>query len=295
MEVSTSPAPDLEDAVLCAEQAAAESRVDIGAVRDAEGAQAVAQLFADVWRTGPEQAPVAPELIRGLAHTGSYVAAAYDDGSLVAASLAFRTAYGLHSHISGVVDGARDRKIGFALKQHQRAWALSVQLPLVTWTFDPLVRRNAWFNFTKLGAVGEEYLADFYGVMNGVNAGDLSDRILARWDLASSRSADAARGMPQVYDEQDLRRKGAVTALDEGVDGEPVIHGVTPAELVLARIPADIVSLRLERPGVARSWRLALRETLQPALAGDHELKGITRSGFYVLGASRSTQEEGPR
>ena len=43
----------------------------------------------------------------------------------------------------------------------------------MTWTFDPLVSRNARFNLTKLGAHAVEYLPDFYGAMeDGINSND---------------------------------------------------------------------------------------------------------------------------
>ena len=38
------------------------------------------------------------------------------------------------------------------MKLHQRAWAAASGLTWITWTFDPLVRRNAWFNIEVLGA-----------------------------------------------------------------------------------------------------------------------------------------------
>ena len=49
----------------------------------------------------------------------------------------------LHSHITGVAPGGQHRGIGFALKLHQRAWALARAVPVIVWTFDPLVARNA--------------------------------------------------------------------------------------------------------------------------------------------------------
>ena len=68
------------------------------------------------------------------------------------------------------------------MKLHQRAWAADHGLAWVTWTFDPLVRRNAWFNIGVLGAEVHEYLVDFYGpIDDSINAGDESDRLLVAW------------------------------------------------------------------------------------------------------------------
>ena len=78
------------------------------------------------------------------------------------------------------------RNVGYALKLHQRAWALQRGIATITWTFDPLVRRNAYFNLAKLGVRATRYLPNFYGAMQDpINAGDDTDRLLVDWDLAS--------------------------------------------------------------------------------------------------------------
>ncbi len=63
--------------------------------------------------------------------------------------------------------------LGRLLKQHQRDWAFAHGVGHITWTFDPLVARNAHFNLRVLGARITEYLVDHYGAMDdGVNRGD---------------------------------------------------------------------------------------------------------------------------
>ena len=90
--------------------------------------------------------------------------------------------------------------LGRAMKLHQRAWAADHGLAWVTWTFDPLVRRNAWFNLDVLGAQVHEYLVDFYGpIDDAINAGDESDRLLVAWPTrrpVRPRPADARRRPP---------------------------------------------------------------------------------------------------
>ena len=64
----------------------------------------------------------------------------------------------------------------------------------MTWTFDPLVRRNAHFNLAVLGATVDEYLVDFYGPLpDAVNAGDESDRLLVVWPVGDAATAAARR------------------------------------------------------------------------------------------------------
>jgi len=241
----------------------------LAAVRDA------ADLLARVWKTDTAKPPLAAEVMRAVEHAGGYVVGAYAGDVLVGASSGFlgmdhdqRPV--LHSHISGVVE--QGRGVGLALKLHQRAWALHRGITGITWTFDPLVRRNAWFNLVKLGATGVEYLPDFYGPMtDGVNGGESSDRLFTRWDLTAQ-----PRGP--------LDTDGATLLLDE-VDGAPVATSHAPdgsARLVL-HLPADVEALRTTDPATATAWRLAVRQVLVPAFADGFTVRGMTPDARLLL------------
>ena len=95
-------------------------------------------------------------MLTAIAHSGGYVAGAFDGTRMVGASVGFLADHhgdqALHSHITGVVDPMRHAGVGRAIKLHQRRWAAERELRSITWTFDPLVRRNAWFNIAVLGA-----------------------------------------------------------------------------------------------------------------------------------------------
>ncbi len=171
--------------------------VEIHLLDDAGEQRRVRDLFDQIW--GSATSVVGTEMIRAIGHAGGYVAAAYADGQIVGGSLGFLGRHAgqpsLHSHVTGVLPGVRRTGLGRAMKLHQRAWAAANGLAWVTWTFDPLVRRNAWFNIGVLGAEVHEYLVDFYGpIDDAVNAGDESDRLLVAWavdDGAPTRSAGA--------------------------------------------------------------------------------------------------------
>ena len=154
------------------------------------------------------------------------------------------------------------------------------------WTTDPLVRRNAYFNLTKLGAAAPEYLVNFYGQMrDGINAGEESDRLLIRWQLDSERAEAAAAGNLREPDAGKLRGAGGGTILAIGSDGEPVTK-VSSARVLLCEVPEDIVELRRRDAALARSWRVALREAILNAIAGGYAITGATRAGWYVLESS---------
>ena len=107
-------------------------------------------------------------VLRAFSKVGNYVGGAFDGGHLVGACVGFFAAPSedsLHSHIAGVAPSSLGRSVGFALKVHQRSWAMLRGVSEIAWTFDPLVGRNAHFNLAKLAARPVEYLPNFYGTM----------------------------------------------------------------------------------------------------------------------------------
>jgi predicted GNAT superfamily acetyltransferase len=142
--------------------------------------------------------------------------------------------------------------VGFALKVRQRAWAMQRQVAEISWTFDPLVCRNAYFNIAKLAAVAAGYLTNFYGDMrDGINDGNDTDRLLVRWQLATPSVTVAASCTSREVVAEPLLRHGAVVALGRSDHGRPVL-GDSAADTMLVAIPADIERLRGSDPAVAQ-------------------------------------------
>jgi predicted GNAT superfamily acetyltransferase len=256
---------------------------------DIEDLRELADLFAAVWGR-PGEPPISSDILKALAHSGNYVSGAYAGQKLVGGLVGW---FGgvppqelhLHSHILGVLSGSDARGLGSELKQHQRRWCLARDVKVMEWTTDPLVRRNAYFNLTKLGARAREYYVNFYGEMRDeINAGEESDRLLISWRLDSESAVAAAAGRVVEPSVDDLRESGAVVALLVGEAGEPVA-GSSSSRVLLCQVPDDIVALRRSDPQLARSWRMALRKTLTDAIAAGYEVSGATRSGWYVLEA----------
>ena len=191
----TEPKELLQSALEDARRAAERSGIDVRLIGSLAEINAVSSLFDRIWQPEKNNPPVTIDQLRALTYAGNYLAGAFDHGSLVGACVGFFAApagVSMHSHVTGVAANVRGRSVGFALKLHQRAWALGQGLTEVTWTFDPLVRRNAYFNLVKLGAKAREYLIDFYGDMDdAINVGQGSDRLLVGWDLASDAVVNA--------------------------------------------------------------------------------------------------------
>jgi predicted GNAT superfamily acetyltransferase len=148
-------------------------------------------LQREIW--GEEPLEVEPATMFVVAaHTGGQVIGAFDGELLVGFTLAVagvrdRVPY-LHSHMTGIKDGYRDRGIGRKLKLFQREEALGRGIRSILWTFDPLELRNAHFNLNRLGAVCREYLPNLYGVTTSpLHRGLRTDRLLAEWHLNDPR------------------------------------------------------------------------------------------------------------
>ncbi|MFC4116265.1 GNAT family N-acetyltransferase [Nonomuraea zeae] len=233
-------------------------------------------LFEDIWHFGSSDPPITMEMMVALSHAGGYVAGAFDGDLLVGGSVGFLAAGGaLHSHVTGTAAG---RGIGLELKLHQRRWALERGLERITWTYDPLVRRNAHFNLAKLGARPQEYLPCFYGVMgDAINQGDESDRLLAVWSLTAPHVVALARREPVAVQ---VPPDAVVALADEG--GRPA-PGPADAGTVLVAVPADVEGLRGSDPGTAKAWRHAVRDVLGGLMAEGREVTGFAGKSFYVV------------
>ncbi|HMF61600.1 MAG TPA: GNAT family N-acetyltransferase, partial [Vicinamibacterales bacterium] len=219
--------------------AAASAGVQVRELRELAELDQVYRLYDSIWRPDPKNPPVTTELLRALTKAGNYVGGAYDGDELIGACVGFFAApaeVAMHSHVAGVSGAARGRNVGFALKLHQRAWALQRGVTAISWTFDPLIRRNAYFNLVKLAAQPMEYLTNFYGFMDdGINNGDDTDRLLVRWQLDAPEVATAATRRPTApssstpaFSSRARALPQAMIALGCGEDGRPVI-GPSPS------------------------------------------------------------------
>jgi predicted GNAT superfamily acetyltransferase len=289
----------LADADEVAARAAKAAGVVVRELETLAELEAMTALFDEIWEPDPGNPSVRLDLLRAMTKAGNYATGAYDaaSGALLGACVGF---FGppahaeLHSHIAGVVPAGLGRSVGFALKVHQRAWCLHRDVRVIAWTYDPLIRRNAYFNLVKLGARPVEYLRNFYGVMDDViNGGTETDRMLVHWDLRSVAASDASAGKPSPASFDDERARGAVVALSGDGDGLPVPGlpraggQARRAPRLLVAVPPDIEAIRLSEPGRAAAWRAALRDVLSPLITGGARVTGFDRSGWYVVSMGR--------
>jgi len=222
----------------------------------------ISTIFDEVWSV---RSMVSPEIMVAALHNGAYGAVAWRDGKPVGAAFALvglpldgQTMPNLHSHAAGVVATAANSGIGYALKLHQFSWAKQHGFGTVTWTFDPLVRRNAWFNIVKLGTKVLGYHQNFYGELDdGINAGEQSDRLLVRWDIA-----DRAAPLASTF-----------------VQSNP--------NDVLVATPADIELLRKTDTAQAADWRVRQRTAFDAAEKNGMSVVGLDEDYCYVLRSNK--------
>ena len=188
------------------------------------------------------------DLIMAIQHEGGLAAGAFDGDRMLAFLFAFPTSdpTAQHSHRLGVHPDAQGQGLGLRMKLYQRDWCLERGITCVRWTFDPARRANAVLNIHRLGATSNTYYRDYYGAMEGINAGMPSDRLLADWDLT-----------------------------------RPVGGSITSVDTV--PIPADFARLVLDDPAKALSERLRIRDAFEAAFAQGFHIAGFDRDANRYL------------
>ena len=198
------------------------------------------------------------------------------------------------SHMMGVRPGLQGAGIGYQLKLAQRQAALEQGLDLVTWTYDPLLSRNAYLNLHKLGTVSRAYLPDCYGPLNdGLNAGLPTDRFDVEWWIASPWVQRRLAGqvdepLPGPAVQANRTRHTAAGFLEPGA-----LTLEAGAATVLVEIPDDYQAVKAAVPALALEWRQATCQLFEFYFAAGYTVVDLLsqqidgeRRSFYVLWAN---------
>lgn len=248
-------------------------RLVVEPVSDMQGMQEIERLQMAIW--GSEPAWIVPSHVLYMVESsGGILLGAYLDGALVGFVLGFlgRKDGKLYhaSHMLGIHPAYQHHGIGAALKWRQREHALAQGLDLMTWTFDPLESRNAYFNLHKLGALVRTYREDLYGPMDDdLNRGLPSDRLVVEWHLRDDLPRPSRSGSPQsILDD----REGVPALRLDVPDGQPVaIH-----------VPRQIQTIKRQNPEAALAWRLAARQAFSRVLSQGYVARDFV-DGAYLL------------
>ena len=216
----------------------------------------------EVW--GEDDPADNSDIMLALQHEGGLVAGAFVDGRMLGFLFGFPTSQPdvQHSHRLAVHPDSQGMGLGAKLKWYQRDWCLARAITTVRWTYDPLRRINAGLNIAKLGATAGTYYQDYYGKMEGINAGVASDRLLADWHLNASAVVQRAQN-PNV-------------APANGGDGNDM----------RVAIPTDFGAMLEHDLDGAIAERLRVRDVLTAAFADGLRISGFdTQHCAYVLSA----------
>jgi predicted GNAT superfamily acetyltransferase len=272
----------------------------------------VEQLQRLVWHEN-ETDIIPAHLINSAVHSGGLLIGAFVDQELVGFVFGFPGLYRTpdgprvkhYSSMLGVHPDQRGQGIGFALKRAQWQMVRHQGIDRITWTFDPLLSKNAWLNITRLGAVCSSYLCNFYGKMDdALNRGLPSDRFDVDWWVNSHRvnrrlsrrrrnhlglSHFLAGGAP-ILNQVEMDKTGMPhpvgrTAFQFGIE----------LPILLVEIPADFQALKGTDLNLALEWRLHSRSIFEELFKSGYLVtdfvhdNSYTSHSYYVLCHGEST------
>ena len=276
-----------------------------------EEMHAIEKLTDDIWRGGAEDI-VPYHILITIIHNGGLAFGAFENGEMIGYAFGFpgliQSPQGLKakhcSHQMGVHPDHRGKDIGFALKKAQWQMVRQQGIDLITWTYDPLLSRNAYLNIARLGAVCNTYKRNEYGEMvDGLNAGIASDRFQVDWWLNTRRVSQhldkenrVALGLQNYLQAEAQFLYMPVTNSDLGLLKPPKTYTPPSSSLVLLQIPSDYQTLRGIDLPLAQDWRFFTREVFEDAFNAGYivtdfiyDRSEATPRGFYVLTDGEST------
>lgn len=282
-------------------------------IESPEDMRMVGELENKVW---PGDQPVPYHILLAVVHNGGVLIGAYDGDDLVGYVFGFLGMYETEdgikvkhcSHQLGIHPDYQDHGLGFKLKRAQWQIVRQQGLDLITWTYDPLESRNAYFNLAKLGAVCNTYLRNEYGdMLDELNRDIPSDRFMVHWWINTQRvflrlSKTSRKKLDLAHflaaDAQVLN----TTSLNEG--GWPVPESdrmdlledpETQKAIVLFEVPADFQGLKVTDIELAKRWRSYSRTIFellfhQGYLATDMVyMSGKNPRSYYVFSHGNKT------
>jgi len=247
---------------------------------------ATVELQLDVWGMQPHEC-ASPYVLNAAIHNGGCVIGAEVDGQLVGFCFGFAAKRGddlwLWSHMAGVHPDYQGKQIGSQLKLAQKEWALKNGYKVMGWTFQPMQRGNAHFNFNHLGVIAKAYYINHYGDdMSGINAGLASDRLEAYWQL----------DVPDTHQQPPPATGRFLLSIDG--DGELISESPTnyDEEAYCIEIPYDVTALIQTDIEKVKNWQLALRKAITKLLDAGYIVSGFVRDKgrcWYVLSRDMNT------
>jgi predicted GNAT superfamily acetyltransferase len=252
-------------------------------------------------------------LMNSAVHNGGLLIGAFSGQEMVGFVFGFPGVYSTpdgprlkhYSSILGVKPEWQGQGIGFVLKRAQWQMVRHQGIDRITWTFDPLLSRNAWLNITRLGAVCNIYLRDFYGNMqDSLNQGLPSDRFDVDWWVNSqrvNRRLSRRRRNPLSLNHFLAGGAGVINPIEvehqDSTDTGQISGLVLSKEqpFLLVEIPTDFLALKAANIQLATFWRMQSRLVFERLFSAGYLVTDFVRSitepprSYYVLCHGDST------
>jgi len=232
---------------------------------------ACVSLQEETWGAGfSERVPTA--ILKVSQRIGGVTAGAFDeDGRMLGFVFGMTGVEGgqlVHwSDMLAVRPELHNHGLGRRLKEYQRDVLRQIGVRRIYWTFDPLVARNAHFNFNRLGVYAVEYVENMYGgnTASALHRGVGTDRFVVAWPIGENVPS-------HLTGERTPGIAGDAPVLNTG--GELNLPGdATPVRI---EVPCDIAAVQSRAVGDAAAWRSSTRQAFRAA-----EHAGYVVSGFY--------------
>lgn len=253
-------------------------KLEIRELRTIEEMVAAERIQVAVW--GAEAIVHPKEILLPVQHEGGLVAGAFtESGQMIGLVFQFPTrdpAAG-HSQMLAVTEEWRGMGIGRLMKWFQRSWCLERSITRLRWTVDPLRVANAELNIRRLGAACSTYYTDYYGPMQGIDAGAPTDRLLVEWDLTNARVCRLAEAGLYAPPPPDVGFPRAMPCLRIVGDGPVRLRPGLDGAPALVPLPEDFIRLARENPPLALQWRFETRALFLEAFAAGYAITGFTR------------------
>jgi chorismate synthase len=256
-------------------------RLEIRELRTMDEMSEAEVIQTRVW--GADIYPHPKEMLIPVQHEGGLLAGTFtEQGEMIGLLFSFptRDPKAAHSQMLATLEDWRGLGIGARMKWFQRDWYLDRGINQVRWTVDPLRAANAELNIRHLGGICATYMTDYYGIMQGIDGGTATDRLLVEWQLDSTRVAQHAKTAPL-----DQGFPG-ITNANPGVGDEPGEENLDLSDpQILIRLPGNFIRMTQENPELASQWRMRTRKVFMTYFAKGYQIMAFTRIGgpAYLL------------
>jgi predicted GNAT superfamily acetyltransferase len=260
--------------------------IEIRSLHTIEELENVRKLESKIW--GAEDSIPAHQTITSVKN-GGLVLGAFFNEQLVGFQYSFPGFNGkdvyLCSHILGIDEDFRNKKIGEKLKLAQREEALKLGYVNVNWTYDPLESINGYLNIAKLGGVCSTYIENCYGEMEDLlNSGIASDRFLVEWHIGIENTFDTTGEQYEL--EYAIENSVIQWEIKEGLPIPSLNLSKIETEYgpFFVAIPKDFRMIKEKNLDVANEWRIKTREIFSK----------LFQEGWQVTGFKKNTLTDIP-